>query len=131
MANCSMCKPIVAHPEIMADLAWKNYAMTTGVMSVTTVTDKSRDTYMSVCKAMEANGAKLMAGEDMPLCGSCEVYAGLVGKGVKTELVVTDFGTVRLSMSDDEEVVSALQGWAERNDEEMAKMATMMEKPSE
>jgi hypothetical protein len=131
MANCSMCKDMMSHPEIMPKMSWKNYPMNTGVMSVCTVTDDARETYLSVCNAMEATGEKLMAGEEMPLCGSCDAYMALLGKGVKTEMVVTDFGSVRLSLSDDKEVVSELHSWAQHNDEEMAKMAAMMKKPSE
>jgi hypothetical protein len=131
MANCDMCKNMAAHPEMMAKVSWKGYPLNNGLMMVTTVTDDARETFMSMCKDMEATSEKLMAGEEMSLCGSCDAYAGLLGKGVTNEMVATDFGSVRLSMSDDQEVVSALHAWAEHNDEEMAKMATMMKKPAE
>jgi hypothetical protein len=121
MANCSMCKNV--NPALMQKMTWKHYDLSDGIMSVTQVDAASMGDYKTMCANMEEVGKKLAAGEKLPLCRACQTYGSFIPKGMKTELVETDFGSVRLSTASDPEVVKGLHAWAATTKAEMAKMA--------
>lgn len=122
MANCAMCKNISSHEGLMENITWEQHPISNGVVSVTTVNPKYMDSYRSCHADMEKIGAKLEAGEQVQLCGSCTALGQCIMKGVGMEYVKTSTGDVWLLTSDKPELVTEIQSWAKRNAEEMAKM---------
>ena len=68
-----------------------------------------------------------MAGEEVPLCGSCTALGSIFTKGLMSETVETKNGDVSLFTSDNAEIVAEVQAWAAHNHDEMMKMEKMME----
>jgi hypothetical protein len=122
MEKCAMCKNIFKNPELMANMTWDQYNLSNGIISITTVNEKYIDAYRTAHADMEKVSAKLQKGEKLDLCGSCNALGAAMAQGAKQEYVVTSNGSVWIITSAKPEVVTALQGWAKRNNEEMAKM---------
>jgi len=125
MENCAMCKPLAANPELMQHMKWSHYDLTNGIMSVTMVDREYAKPYATACMAMEATEKQIQAGEKVPLCNMCTSLISLMGRGMQSDLVETDFGHVRVCTSADPELVADMHAWAERTRTEMAKMAEM------
>ena len=121
MANCSMCKDV--SPALMQKMTWKHYDLSNGIMSVTVVQPDAMTDFKAMCASMDATGKKLAAGEQLPLCRACQTMGSYMAKGMKAEMVYTDFGSVRLSTAADPEVVKGLHTWAATTRAEMEKMA--------
>ena len=68
----------------------------------------------------------IMAGHEVPLCGSCEAFGAALGKGAIKEQIELKNGSVMLLTSSDEAVLADLHKWIDRNDEEMKKMMADM-----
>jgi hypothetical protein len=121
-ANCSMCKVIGQNPEMMKSISWEQHDISNGIVCVTTVPDKYLDAYRAAHESMAEIGARLMKGEQMYLCGSCQALGKCLAENPHQEYAQTDHGDVWILTSDNPEVVAALQEWAKRSTEEMAKM---------
>ncbi|KAA3636157.1 MAG: hypothetical protein DWP97_03425 [Calditrichaeota bacterium] len=126
MANCEMCKPIAASKGLMENMTWEQHKISNGVLSTCAVKPQYLDAYQKADAAMQANGEKLMAGEKLQLCGSCEALNMIFAKGLKYEKVETQNGGIVLFTSDNAEVVAEVHKWADKNDKEMAKMMEAM-----
>lgn len=126
MENCEMCKPMASSEGLMENLTWEQHKISNGVLSTCTVDAEYMDAYKKADAAMMANGEKLMAGEKLQLCGSCGALNMIFAKGLKYENVETKNGGITLFTSDDPEVVAEVHKWADKNDEEMAKMMESM-----
>jgi hypothetical protein len=123
MANCVMCKNVVAEKDMMDNMSWEHHAIKNGVVSVTTVAPDYLDTYRKVSMKMHETGMKMQKGEIEPkTCGSCTALGMCMMKGLAMEPVQTSVGSIMLFTSDNPEVVKEIQAWAKRNAEEMAKM---------
>ena len=120
MEHCDMCKNMP--PELYPSMSWEQYTLSNGVISVTTVAEKALPAYRKANLAMHATGEKLMAGEKMNLCGSCQALGACMMKGAHMEQVETKNGDLMIITSDNKEVVADLHAWAEKNKKEMAKM---------
>ena len=128
MENCGMCKHLGANMEMLEHMTWNHYDVKDGIMSVCTVEDNYAEAYAMASKLMGATGAKMMAGEAVPLCGMCTEMSGMMMAGANMELVTTDFGNIRLVTSGDEAMVTKLHAWAEKTNTEMAKEEAPAEK---
>jgi hypothetical protein len=58
------------------------------------------------------------------MCGHCQAYGKLAMAGAHLEAVYGDAAEVSLMTSDDPEVVAMIHEFAQRNIDEMAKMAS-------
>jgi len=127
MENCAMCSGMMAEKGLMEHMNWEQHNISNGVISVATVTPEFMEAFGRSCAARDAQGAKLMAGEKMDLCGSCSSLASLFPKGLQHEKVDTKDGNITLFTSDNPEIVKELHAWADKNAEEMKKMMAGME----
>lgn len=122
MENCSICKNIMADPELIQHMTWNQYKISNGILSVTNVDKEYKKSFETCSAKMEAAGQKLAKGEKLPMCNSCTTLSALMMKGLKTEQIKTDTGGIWVLTSEDPAVVTEVQKWAERNKAEMAKM---------
>ena len=128
MENCGMCKHLGANLEMLEHMTWNHYDVKNGIMSVCTVEDDYAEAYATASKLMGETGAKMMAGEEVSLCGMCTEMSGMMMAGANMELVTTGFGNIRLVTSNDEAMVTKLHAWAEKSSAETAKMNAPTEK---
>ena len=122
MANCAMCKNLLTEKGLLENMTWENHLIANGALSFTSVTPEYKDAYQQMGKAMEAAGAKLMAGEQLPLCNFCQSYGALMMAGAKAEMVETAGGDIGLITSTDPELVKKIHAHTQRTIDEYNKM---------
>ena len=120
MQNCAMCKSMPM--ELYPSMTWEQYPISNGVVSVTIVTEEALPAYRTAHVDQMATGEKLMSGEQMALCGSCQAFGACMMKGASYEYVETKNGDLMIVTADDKEVAAELKNWATKNKEEMARM---------
>ena len=121
LTNCAMCKSMSETEGLLDHMTWEQYDISNGVVGITSVTDDFKEAYKSCNAAMEAAGEKLMAGEKLPLCGSCMAFTALMAKGAKVENVETMHGHVSIITGGNDELVAEIKAWSAKNNEEMKK----------
>jgi len=122
LQNCAMCKNMTAQAGLMEHMNWENHVIGAGMMMLTIVDPDYEAAYATAMKGMQATGQELMAGKEMPLCGSCVAMGKLIMAGAKMENLDTKGGHVMLLTSTDPELVKEIQAYGQRNIDEMAKM---------
>jgi hypothetical protein len=120
--NCQMCSAIVEHAGLMEHMTMESIAIGNGMVSLTTVEPEYLDAYRDAAKKMAATGEKLMAGEQMQLCGCCMDIGALMAAGAKMENVPTQHGAMMVLTSSDEALAAKIKAHAERTTMEMEKM---------
>ena len=85
LENCSACKAMVAEPGLMEHMQWENHVIATGCMSVTVVDPDYAEPFARAQKNMGEVFAKVMQGEDLPLCGLCSSMGELHAMGASME----------------------------------------------
>ncbi len=122
LENCSMCKNMSDEEGLMENMEWANYLTKDGMMSVTVVAEGYEKAYKRSMKNMQATGQKLMAGEDLYMCGFCQSYGALHMAGVNFENFETDAGYINLATSHDPAVVEKIHAHGQRTIDEYEKM---------
>jgi len=122
MVNCDMCKNIAATPGLLESMQWEQHDLSNGIVAVTSVPKGKLEAYRKAHMGMAETGKRLMAGEQMELCGSCTALGMCMMKGVNQEYVETMNGDVWIITSDNAEVVAELHDWVKKNKEAMAAM---------
>ncbi|MBD3219056.1 MAG: hypothetical protein GF310_12345 [candidate division Zixibacteria bacterium] len=125
MENCAMCKNLVAEPGLLENSDWENHKIDNGAVIVTTVDEEYLPAMKKASKQMQEVAEKLMAGEKHYLCGMCSAYGELYMSGAKVQSVETNHGFVEIFTSDDPATVEKIHAFADKNNEEMAKMMEM------
>ena len=125
MENCAMCKNLIAEPGLLEHSDWENHKIDNGAVIVTTVDEEYLPAMKEASKKMQAVAEKLMAGEKHYLCGMCSAYGELYMSGAKVQSVETNHGFVEIFTSDDPATVAKIHAFADKNNEEMAKMMEM------
>jgi hypothetical protein len=128
IAGCGMCKNLGATPGMLDNVAWNHYVIDSGMMSVAVIPGEYSDAWHEAKEAMHAVGQKMMAGEEMHLCGFCTSMGAILHTGnANMEVVETTAGEVTLITSNDEATVGMIHEHAKRSMHEMKKMAEMGE----
>jgi hypothetical protein len=122
LENCGMCKNMVAEKGLMEAMEWENYLTADGYMTVTVVAPGHEKAFDRAMAAMEKAGAKLMAGEDMYLCGFCQSFGALAMAGATIENFETAGGHINLVSSRDPELIEKIHAHAQRTIDEYGKM---------
>lgn len=126
MENCEMCKNFTAHEGLMENMTWEQHKISDGFLSVSNVTESHAEAYKTANAACNALGEKIMAGEEVALCGSCTAMGSFLGAGAKMEEVELKTGGIMIVTSADAEMITNMHAWVDRNVEEMAKMMEQM-----
>ena len=122
MVNCEFCKHLMDDPELLNHTTWEHFNITNGIINVTTVDKEYLDSYHAAGEEMMKVGKRLMDGEKVQMCGSCQAHGTLIQAGAKMEHIETQRGHVMLVTSDNPEMVAKIQAWAKRNIDELAKL---------
>ncbi|MEW6411719.1 MAG: hypothetical protein AB1483_04500 [Candidatus Zixiibacteriota bacterium] len=134
LKNCEMCKPIMDQdPALMRNMTWEHHNLSNGLVSVSTVAPAYLSSYNKAGEKMTKVMEKLERGEQVMLCNMCSEMSQIMKSGkVKYESVMTSRGSVCLTTTEDPKLLTRLQQWGERTNEELAMMARkveMSEKP--
>jgi len=127
MENCEMCKPLSEEPGLMSNMTWEQHNISNGIVSVTTVKDEYMAAFRKAQTRMEAVTKRLQKGEQLPLCGGCTAVGQVMMKGARSESVNTNHGEVWILTAADPQIVTEIQAWAVRNQEETKKLAPKKE----
>ncbi|HDS02031.1 MAG TPA: hypothetical protein ENO22_13265 [candidate division Zixibacteria bacterium] len=125
MENCAFCKNLIAEPGLLEHSDWENHKIDNGAIMVTTVEDEYLPAMRKVNANMMAVAEKLQKGEQLYLCGMCSAYGELWMSGAKIQTVETNHGYVEIFTSDDPEMVAKIHAFADKNNEEMARLMEM------
>ena len=121
LENCGMCKNLLADMDLFEHMNWSTHVFSAGMIEVTTYPDGYKDRFDKLMASFEACGAKMMAGEQMPMCGMCESYGQLMMSGAKMDQVQTKAGWVTVMTSQDPKVVEMILAHGRRTIDEYAK----------
>lgn len=126
METCAFCKHLAKDPQLMNNMKWEHHDISNGAVTISVVKPEFKKSYSEAQAAMMDVGKKMQAGElnmaDVKMCGHCQNYGKLTAMGAKMEHVQGEFAEVVIMTSDKPEVVKEIQGFAQRNRDEMAKM---------
>jgi hypothetical protein len=128
LEGCSMCKSMSSEKGLMENMEWENHLTTDGMMTVTVVKHGYEEAFERAMTNMEATGAKLMAGEDLYLCGFCTSYGSLHMAGANFENFQTAGGHINLVTSRDPAIIETIHAHGQTTIDEMAKMTGGKEK---
>ena len=128
--KCAMCNALTQTPGLMESINHEQLPISDGIVCVTTVDDSQLKAYREAHAKMQDVVARLEKGEVLDLCGSCNAFGQIMGKGVKQDFAETRHGDVWIVTSDTPTVAGELQAWAKRNTEEMAKLKSTTAKPA-
>lgn len=122
MEKCEMCVPLMTQEGLMENMTWEHHNVSNGLMSVCTVAEGYMDKYKTAKMGMAKVHEKMMAGEKVELCNMCISMSGTIAKGLTMDNVETMHGSVMLMTSDNAELVTEIQNWGSKTNEEMQKM---------
>lgn len=119
MAKCGMCKHLLEQEGLLEHMHYEMHDISNGFMSVATVTPDFAEAYNVADAKMNEVGAKLMAGEEVPLCTMCQGISGLMTKGAHMENIKLEYGSVMLMTAENPELVAEIQGYVKMCNEMM------------
>jgi len=126
MENCAFCKNLSAQPGLMDHLTkWEPHNVKNGSVSITEVDKEYVDAYKKAMAAMKVTAHRIQEGEQLPICGMCEAYNGLMMKGAQSDEVQSGNIFVSLMYSDDPEIVNEIHAITDHTNDEMMKMKEM------
>ena len=120
--NCDMCTNMMAQPGLLEHMKMENLNVGSGMISLVTVDPEFQAAYATAYAGMQKSGEKMMAGEEMNLCGCCTDIGALMTAGAKMDNLPTANGSVMLLSSTDPKLVEKIHAHADRTNAEMAAM---------
>ena len=121
MKNCEMCKPF-ANDDLMEHVAYEVHNISNGLLMTSSVEEKYKEQFEKAGMEMQKVVNKLVAGEQVHLCNSCQAMNQMFMKGAKMDEVTTKTGHITIITADTPELVADIHAWADRTNVEMAKM---------
>jgi hypothetical protein len=125
--NCDICRFLTAEPGLMDALVWENHEVGDGILTIAIIPTEFRDAYMRARHGINDLGGQMMSGQIDPrtlhLCGHCEALVGLMIQGAQMQILESERAGVEISLltADDPTLVTRIQEYSARNDEEMVR----------
>jgi len=123
MKNCAMCSTLASKPGLLEAMTWEHFPIANGVMQVGHCPDEHKAAFGQAMGEMDKVSEKMKAGEKVNLDGYCTTFGGLIAAGAKFENVKAAHSSVTLITSSDPKVIKQIHDFAQRTNEELAKMA--------
>ena len=120
--GCALCGCMKGHEDLMKNGGFSVHKVSKGMLMVHALNKKELAEMEAVSKEMEKQIAKLQQGQQLPLCGFCNSYGGLIAAGATFEEMKTAAGPATLVTSDDEDLIKKIHAFADRTKEEHEKM---------
>ena len=122
LENCGMCKNLLADMDLFEHMNWSTHVFSAGMIEVTTYPAGYKDRFDKLMASFEACGAKMMAGEQMPMCGMCTSFGSIMMSGAQMEQIPIEGGVLMVTSSQDPKTVAMIRKHGQRNIDEYAKM---------
>ena len=119
--NCSMCKNLTEDAELFESMTWETRLFANGLVEITTVPLAYQERHQRLMVKMQTTGARLQAGEQLPLCGMCMSYGHLMMSGADMDYLTSDGVHVTVISSRDPKVVKMIREHGQRTIDEYAK----------
>ena len=121
LVNCEMCKPLGENPDLLRKVSWEMFELSNGILMLSTIDKGFEKQYKELDVAMQKVVDRIMAGEEVRLCNSCQGMNRIYMKQPKVENFVTKRGDVTVMTSDNPEDVAEMHEWIRRTVKELAK----------
>lgn len=120
--NCAMCKNLSADQELFDNMQWENRLFANGLVEITTVPAKYEERFQKLMSTMEATGQKMMAVEQLPMCGMCMSYGKLMMAGATMDQMTAGENHLTVISSRDPKVIEMIRMHGQKTIDEHAKM---------
>ncbi len=121
LEDCSMCKHLTADQELFSNMKWETRLFANGLVEVTTVPAAYEPRFKALMKNMEATGQRLMAGEQLYMCGMCQSYGKLMMGGAQMDYLTVGENHISVISSQDPKVVAMIRTHGQTTIDEYAK----------
>ena len=108
MAGCPICTNVSSKEGLVENMTWEHHLTATGVMTVFTVKPDYQPQFDKAKAGMKDLLGKVLAGEDMELCGYCTSLSSLLKEGAKSENIIIDDSDITLISSTDEAKIARI-----------------------
>jgi hypothetical protein len=126
--NCAMCRNLTADEELFSNMQWENKLFANGLLEITKVPAHFEDRFQELSAKMQATGQKLMAGEQLPMCGMCQSYGTLMMAGATMDQITSGESHMTIISSQDPKIVAMIRTHGQTTIDEYAKWMTSGEK---
>lgn len=124
LENCGMCKNLHNDTELFEAMQWDTRLFENGLIEITMVPVAYEARFQKLMQDMEATGARMMAGEKMPVCGMCRSYGDLMAAGVKMEQMQSGEAHISVISSRDPQTIELIHKHGQTTIDEYAKWVT-------
>jgi hypothetical protein len=114
MEGCPICMNVSSEEGLMENMTWEHHLTATGVMIVSTVESKFQPQFERAKAGMKKLLGKVVAGEEIPVCGYCTSLSSLLKQGAKAENIVTKASDIMLISSTDEALIARIHIHAQK-----------------
>ena len=122
--NCSFCKQLTAEPGLLDHIKYEYHNIDGGFMSITMVDKEYQEAYLKAMSAMEKVGEEMKTtGKMVPMCQFCTKFGEFMMKGTKSQVIHSALGDIFMMTSPDTAVVTELQAFAARSNQELTKLS--------
>jgi len=108
MQGCPICMNVSSEEGLMENMTWEHHLTATGVMTVSTIKPKFQPQFARAKAAMKELMGKVVAGEEVEVCGYCSSIASLLKEGAKVENIVTTASDIMLISSIDPAAIAKI-----------------------
>lgn len=114
MKDCPICMNVSSKEGLMDNMTWEHHLTATGVMIVSTVKPEYQPKFDQAKAGMKEILGKVLAGEDIEVCGYCTSLSSLLNEGAKAENFVTKSSDIMLISSTDETMIASIHAHAQK-----------------
>jgi len=124
LESCAMCKTLTDDQELFENMVWDNQLFANGMVEITTVPIHFEKRFEKLMGKMQATGNRMMAGEQLPMCGMCLSYGKLMMAGATMDRMQSGNSHITVISSRDPQVVELIRTHGQTTIDEYAKMMT-------
>lgn len=114
MGGCPICMNVSSEEGLMENMTWEHHLIATGAMIVSTIKPEFQPQFVRAKAGMKKLLGKVVAGEDIQVCGYCSSLSLLLKEGAKAENIVTKASDIMLISSTDKAVISKIHVHAQK-----------------
>lgn len=114
MNGCPICMNVSSEEGLMENMTWEHHLTATGVMTVSTIKSDFHPQFARAKAGMKELLGKVVAGEEIQVCGYCSSISSLLKEGAKAENVVTKASDIMLISSTDEAMIAKIHAHAQK-----------------
>lgn len=114
MKSCPICMNVSSEEGLMENMTWEHHLTATGVMTVSTIKSEFQPQFARAKAGMKDILDKVVAGEEIQVCGYCSSISTLLKEGAKAENIITKASDIMLVSSTDEAMIARIHTHAQK-----------------